>query len=283
MVSSLHYSSRLLELPLGIIGISIATIGLPLLSVHAANSQWNDFQQTLEKLFKHLIFLLTPILFLSLLYSDLIIQLLFEGGRFDQKAVALTTVCFVFHLIGLPFIATARILGAALIAVKQTKALLQIAILSIVVNLALALLLTKTAFHEVFDMPAAGLALAGSATAFTSTLFSAILLYKKLAHTKRPDKKKRPSVTKNKLLSQGIRTFVAAAICLLALMLLQNGLRDLLSAARKMTEIKGVLFEKGFLLLEFGGGTVFFLVLYVGILYLFKDPVLYAFWNKNKH
>src|SRR6266487_1347429 len=85
IVSTFNYSVRLMELPQGMFGISLATYLLPTLSGLAAEKKYPEFRATLRQGVGWLVFvnLLAGVLLLTL--AEPMIRLLFERGLFDER------------------------------------------------------------------------------------------------------------------------------------------------------------------------------------------------------
>jgi putative peptidoglycan lipid II flippase len=102
IVAEFFYATRLMELPQGVIGISLATFLLPTLSALAVEKNFGQFRLTLRQAVDHLIFvnLLASVLLFTL--AEPIIRLLFQHRRFDAHStheVSYALVCLVPGLI----------------------------------------------------------------------------------------------------------------------------------------------------------------------------------------
>jgi putative peptidoglycan lipid II flippase len=102
IVAEFFYATRLMELPQGVIGISLATFLLPTLSSLAVEKNFGQFRATLRQAVGHLIFvnLLASVLLFTL--AEPIIRLLFERGKFtaySTSEVSFALTCLVPGLI----------------------------------------------------------------------------------------------------------------------------------------------------------------------------------------
>ena len=95
VVASFQYAVRLMELPQGLFGISLATYLLPTLSALATEKNYAGFRTELRQGISYLVFtnLIACVLLIAL--AEPIFRLLFERGRFDatstsQAALALS-------------------------------------------------------------------------------------------------------------------------------------------------------------------------------------------------
>src|SRR6266542_6147364 len=83
VLSSFAYAVRLMELPQGVFGISLATYLLPTLSGLAAEKNYGEFRATLQQGLSYLVFANLIASVMLVLLAQPIIRLIFEHGRFD--------------------------------------------------------------------------------------------------------------------------------------------------------------------------------------------------------
>ena len=171
IVSSLQYSLRLQELILGIFAVSIGTVILPDLSGLAKNEKWQEFSDMLSQAIKIIMLITIPVTFFSLVTGREIISLVYKNNRFTDESVRLTLEAFKFHIAGLVFIALNRIIAPAFYAQGNTKKPTLAGIYGFVVNIILALLLTK-------PMKGGGIALALTLASLANTVFLFVFLNK---------------------------------------------------------------------------------------------------------
>ena len=165
-VSWLYYSDRLVELPLGVIGIAIATVILPKLS-HAHTAAEPQEAQRIQDWGLGLCFILgLPATVALLVLAEPLLFTLFQYGAMaasDVQQAALSLRAYALGLI--PFMAI-KVLAPGFFSRQDTKTPVRIAIIAMVVNMALNLLLIGPLAHV-------GLALATS----VSAALNATLLY----------------------------------------------------------------------------------------------------------
>ncbi len=173
IVSSLQFSIRLQELLLGIFAVSIGTVILTELSDNAKRKAWDKFKNNLTFAMNITALVMIPAIFFSLINAEEIISLIFKIKKFDSQSVALTAYAFIFHIMGLYFIAANRVIAPAFYAQEDTKIPSIAGIASVVVNLILCLVL-------VIPMKGGGIALASSIAAFFNMIILFIALSKKM-------------------------------------------------------------------------------------------------------
>jgi putative peptidoglycan lipid II flippase len=173
-VSWLWYADRVMEFPLGIFGISMATVLLPTLSDHASTGAREKMREALDYGLRMTFFLTIPAMAGLIVLSQPIVRILFERGHFLAYATEQTGEALIFFALGLPAIAAVRIMTNAFFAIKDSKTPVVMATLSIVVNIILSVVLMKTMKHN-------GLALAISIAALCNLSFQMIAYRYKVA------------------------------------------------------------------------------------------------------
>ena len=141
IVSSFNFAVRLMELPQGVFGISLATYLLPTLSGLAAEKKYDDFRGTLNQGIDHLVFinLLASLLLFAL--ASPIIRLLFEHGKFGPEGTVKVSFALVCLAPGLLVFSLVNVLARAFYALGDTKTPMKISIFCLGANLLFTLLL----------------------------------------------------------------------------------------------------------------------------------------------
>lgn len=135
VISSFNGATRLMELPQGMFGISLATFLLPTLSGLAADKNYPEFRATLRSGLASLMFLNLIASVLLVALAEPIVRLLFEHG---DKFTATSTIRVASALIclapGLVAFSTANILARAFYALGDTKTPMKISIVCLSIN-----------------------------------------------------------------------------------------------------------------------------------------------------
>ena len=168
-VSSLQYSSRLLELTLGVFAVALSTVVLPSLAADAAAGALDRVRATVLYAVRLSCFVCFPITAALMLLGTETASLLFERGAYSSTSSAMTGYALVFHMVGLTHIALGRVFVPVFYAFKDTRTPVAIAFVAMAVNLALCFALSPYLSHG-------GIALANSASALVQTLLLAALL-----------------------------------------------------------------------------------------------------------
>jgi putative peptidoglycan lipid II flippase len=141
-VSWLNIAFRLMQLPLGIFGVAIGTVTLPLVSKSAARGDTAEFRAILAHGMR-LAFLLTipSAIGLAMLASP-IISVIYQHGRFTAEMTRQTAGALQFYAIGLVSYAVLKVLTPAFYAIGKRNTPMVVSFLAIGANLFLNWLFT---------------------------------------------------------------------------------------------------------------------------------------------
>lgn len=168
-ISWLYYSDRMVEFPLGVFGIALATVILPNLSrQHAADSP-RAFSDTLDWALRLVLVIGAPAAIGLAILAGPILTTLFQYGEFSPGDVGMASLSLVAYSSGLLAFIAVKVLAPGYYARQDTKTPVRIAIIAMLSNIALNLALVVPLKH-------AGLALATSVAAY----LNALLLYRGL-------------------------------------------------------------------------------------------------------
>lgn len=165
-VGWLYYSDRLAELPLGVIGIAIATVLLPKLSEKANQEDQAQFRQTLAWALRVVLIIGLPAMAALVILATPLLTALFQYKAFTPFDVSQSAKSLMAYALGLPAFMLIKILAPAFFSRQNTKTPVKIGIWAMVLNMILNLLLIMPLAHM-------GLALATSLSAWFNALWLA--------------------------------------------------------------------------------------------------------------
>ena len=172
-ISWLYFSDRLVEFPLGVFGIALATAILPNLSEKHTQGSSKKFSDTLDWSMRWVCIIALPAaLGLAMLASPLLITL-FQYKEFSQHDVFMTSYSLTAYAIGLPAFIFIKVLSAGFFSRQDTKTPVKIGVIAVIVNFLLNILLVLL-FNR-FNLGHVGLALATSLSAYLQAF---LLLWK---------------------------------------------------------------------------------------------------------
>ncbi len=175
-ISLLYYSDRLMEFPLGLFGIALATVTLPYLSRQHANASMTEFSRTVVWSMKLVFLIAAPAAVGLVVMAEPLVATLFYGGEFssfDVQMTALSLQAFAIGLVGFSFV---KILAPAYFAREDTRTPVKVGLIALGVNFLLSVVLAWVLTKAAYAGTHAGLALATSVAA----VVNAWLLYRGL-------------------------------------------------------------------------------------------------------
>jgi putative peptidoglycan lipid II flippase len=97
----LFYGMRLIQFPLGIFGVALATAILPTLSAQAARGALDELRTTLGFGLRMILFIILPAMLGLILLRQPIVHLFFEHGTFTAHDTAETALAVLCYSVGL--------------------------------------------------------------------------------------------------------------------------------------------------------------------------------------
>ena len=172
-VSWLGYAFRLMYMPLGIFGVSVATAALPAIARRAADNDLPGLRHTVTSGLGMMLALNVPATFGLIVLAEPIVALLFERGAFTAADTAATALALTGYAIGLTGYSFVKIASPAFYALNESRVPVMVSAASVLFNAALNLALVRR-----FSYP--GLALGTSLTALLNAGLLLFLLRRRL-------------------------------------------------------------------------------------------------------
>src|SRR5207253_283359 len=168
-VSYLYYADRLNQLPLGVVGIAVATAILPPLSRQVRAGDAAGAMATQNRGVELALLLTLPAAAALALLAQPILSVLFERGAFGPTEAAATAAALSAYAIGLPAFVLVKVLAPGFFAQQDTATPVKIAIAAMATNLVMTLVLMQFWAHV-------GVALALSIAGWLQALSLLVLL-----------------------------------------------------------------------------------------------------------
>jgi putative peptidoglycan lipid II flippase len=200
----LNIAFRLMQLPLGLFGVAISTVTLPLVSRSAALGNTAEFRGALAHSLRLVMLLTIPSAIGLIILAEPIISLIYQHGRFTAFAMRQTAGALQFYAIGLAGYAGVKVLAPAFYAMEKKNLPMFVSLFSIGVNFGL-----NWFFRYQLGWGHRGLAFSTSLVAMTNFL----LLYGMMRHYTTTLETRTLLVTLGKLLIAGA---ALAVVCLAA-------------------------------------------------------------------
>jgi putative peptidoglycan lipid II flippase len=172
--ASFEYAVRLMELPQGMFGISLATYLLTTLSSLALEKNYSEFRATLRQGIGSLVFVNLIAAILLIVLAEPIVRLLFEhGDKFTADSTDRVSFALVCLAPGLVAFSTVNVLARAFYALGDTKTPMKISLACLALNFLLAAALVS-------PLKQGGLGIANTATSIVNVWLLLFALRKRL-------------------------------------------------------------------------------------------------------
>ena len=171
-ISWLYYSDRLTYLPLGVIGVALATVVLPNLSRAHANQDHARYSRTLDWALRLELLIGIPAAVALFILAGPLLATLIHRGAFNAFDVQMTTLSLRAFSVGLPAFMLIKVLASAFYSRKDIATPVKIAAIAVVINIVLNFILMHPLHH-------AGLALSSAIAATVNASLLIVVLLKR--------------------------------------------------------------------------------------------------------
>jgi putative peptidoglycan lipid II flippase len=142
-VSWLGYAFRLMYLPIGIFGVSIATAALPDVSRHAAAEDMASIRRSVSGALRLMLMLNVPAMVGLLVLARPIVELLYQRGHFTPADTAATASALLFYSPGLLGYSVVKIASPTFYSLRDSRTPVAVSVASVALNLVLNVLLFR--------------------------------------------------------------------------------------------------------------------------------------------
>jgi putative peptidoglycan lipid II flippase len=136
-VSWLYFADRLMEFPLGVFSIALATVILPSLSRHHASASTEHFTATLDWALRLVLVLVSPAAVAMLVFAGPLTATTFGYGKFDAHDVQMATYALMAYSWGLLGFSLVKVLAPGYFARQDTKTPVRVGLIALGVNMAM--------------------------------------------------------------------------------------------------------------------------------------------------
>jgi putative peptidoglycan lipid II flippase len=152
-VSWLYFADRLMEFPLGVFSIALATVILPSLSRHHASDSKEHFTSTLDWALRLVLLLISPAAMGMLVFAGPLTATTFGYGKFDAHDVQMATYALMAYSWGLLGFSLVKVLAPGYFARQDTRTPVRVGLIALGVNIALNLGVALPAVKLGFPYP----------------------------------------------------------------------------------------------------------------------------------
>jgi len=148
-LAALYLADRVMELVLGGYAIAVATAILPMMSHQAAGKDYEALKKTLSFSVRIVAFITIPAALGLMILREPIIRVLFQHGQFVAESTRLTARALLYYSIGLPALASVKLIVPAFYSTRDTKTPVIIASISLVINIVLNIVFIQFFYKRV--------------------------------------------------------------------------------------------------------------------------------------
>jgi putative peptidoglycan lipid II flippase len=172
-VSWLDFAFRLMYLPIGLFGVSVATAATPAISRLVATQDFARIRSTVASALGLMLFLNVPATVGLIILARPIVAVIFERGEFTAADTIATAAALQFYAIGLVGYSIVRIISPTFYALQRSRVPVIVSAGSVLINVALNLALVRVMGYR-------GLALGTSITAIINASLQMYLLRREI-------------------------------------------------------------------------------------------------------
>lgn len=221
-VSWLNYAFRLMYLPIGLFGVSIATAVLPAVSRHLAEHSHEGARKTVADGISLMLMLNVPATVGLIVLAEPVVQVIYERNQFTASDTAATAAALQFYALGLLSYSIVRIVSPTFYALGRSRTPVAVAVMTVVVNAVLNVMLVRALGFR-------GLALGTSIAATFNAATLLVLLHRNVG-----------GLPASRIIGSFLRIAIAAAAMGVAVVLVDGFLSGVLpgqSLARQMLRL----------------------------------------------
>jgi putative peptidoglycan lipid II flippase len=168
-ISWMYYADRMVEFPMGVFSIALATVILPGLSAHHAEQSPERFNTTLDWALRLTILVSLPAAVALFLLSGPLVATIFAHGRFTPHDGVMSSYALMAYSLGLLGFSLVKVLAPGYFARLDTRTPVKVGIIALCVNVAFNIGVVIPANLAHFPAPHALLALSTGLGAYVNT------------------------------------------------------------------------------------------------------------------
>ena len=140
-ISYLYYADRVYQLPLALIGIAIGIVLLPAISLKIENKMEDEISQTIENTLIFALLVSIPASIGIFILPELIIEVLFERGEFNELSTLNTSLALKYYSFGLVAFILMKIYNPIFFAYEDAKPALYVTLTNLIFNTIISIIL----------------------------------------------------------------------------------------------------------------------------------------------
>jgi putative peptidoglycan lipid II flippase len=152
-IAWLYYADRLMEFPLGVFSIALATVILPRLSAQHAEQSMARFNHTLDWSLRLVLIIVTPAAVALFVIAGPLTATIFGYGKFGAHDIQMATYALMAYSWGLLGFSLVKVLAPGYFARQDTKTPVKVGLIALGVNMGINVVVVLPAFKAGFPIP----------------------------------------------------------------------------------------------------------------------------------
>jgi putative peptidoglycan lipid II flippase len=152
-IAWLYYADRLMEFPLGVFSIALATVILPRLSAQHAEQSMERFTQTLDWSLRLVLLIVTPAAVALFVIAGPLTATIFGYGKFGAQDIQMATYALMAYSWGLLGFSLVKVLAPGYFARQDTKTPVKVGLIALGVNMGINVAVVLPAHLAGFPIP----------------------------------------------------------------------------------------------------------------------------------
>lgn len=172
-IAAIYYANRIIQFPMGLFSVSLASAILPSMSGFAVRRDFDELKKTLAFSLENTFLIMLPTMVFIMILSVPIIRIFFERGVFDAYSTQVTSLALFFYTLGLVGFGGAKIMVTTFHSLQDTRTPAVIGFVCLLINAVLNFVL-------MFPLKIGGIALASSVSSTVNFLILFSIMNKRL-------------------------------------------------------------------------------------------------------
>ena len=140
-ISWLYYADRLMEFPLGVFSVALATVMLPGLAAHHSEQSTERFSATLDWALRLTVVIVAPATVALMVLAGPLTVTIFQYGEFNAEDVRMSSLALVAFATGLMGFSLVKVLAPGFYARQDTRTPMKIGVRALAINMLLNVLI----------------------------------------------------------------------------------------------------------------------------------------------
>lgn len=142
-IPALTYVDRIVDIPIGIVAVSLGSVLMPMMSRSAAAGKGDEIAETLAYSLRMMWFATLPVAALVMFFHNNMLHILCLGGRYTMADLQAAHWVAVFYGVGIPFFCSLKVIYPAFYARQKMVTVLKVSVCATMINIVMNYILMQ--------------------------------------------------------------------------------------------------------------------------------------------